>query len=415
MSLTSVNNGNIGTKFTIGKKLGAGGFGSVYACEDEYGNQFAVKCIETEDSGIPHPLELSVMASIRHPYLNSAHKIYVKDDMVYIFMDLAKSDLSKIVRRDKNPNYVPDPVKIRKWICSLVLAIACLHNQRIIHADIKASNILIFGNDDHAKLSDFSLVMKFWKSDTKFNHTIGTSTHRPMENLLQKDWDLSLDIWSLGVTIYEILYGTLIFPYQGDLGRVKKDHITERCINCLIDWAERGPRKQSCDAIPFKHKFHVFNLVPEFWNDPYNLNDLLLKMLSVNPKDRPTINQILTHPYFQGYQRPLCTLIGTPTSKVKRPRLEKILNICTTNGLGSSVVSLSIELYSRTMHIQAKRNSEKEIRLLTCIWLACKITKKRVPNFTFDKYPLKRILEMEKTICNTLEFKLHHASNSHKK
>ncbi len=411
--MSTVSN-SIGNRFTIGKSIGKGGFASVYLCEDESGSQYAVKCIELDEAGIPHPLELSLMASIRHPFLNPAHKIHVKDDMMYIFMDLAKSDLSKIVRKDKNPGYVADPVKVRKWLSSLVLAVSCLHGQKIIHADIKASNILVFGHEDNIRLSDFSLVMKFWKADTKYNHTIGTSTHRPLENLLQRDWDLSLDIWSLGVTIYEILYGTLIFPYQGDFNKkTKKDHINERCINCLIDWAERGPKKQHCNVAPYKHKFHNFNLVPEFYNDPYGLNDLLLKMLSIDPADRPTISQILGHPYFSGYQKPICTLIGTPTAKVKRGRLEKILNICNTAGLGSNVISLAIEMYSRINDLQGKKG-EKDLKIYGCIWLASKITKKRVPSFHTWPVPLKKVLEMERQICGFLEFRLHHASNNKK-
>ena len=288
-----------------------------------------------------------------------------------------------------------------------MMAVACLHNQKIVHADIKASNILLF-NDDNVKLSDFSLIVKLWKPDSKYNHTIGTSTHRPMENLLSRDWDTSLDIWCLEVTLYEILYGELLFPYQGDFGKKKKDHLSERCTNCLIDWAERGPKKQSCNVIPFKYKYHPFNLVPEFHNDPYGLNDILLRMLSIDPKDRPTINQILEHKYFLGYQRPLCTLVGTPTNKVKKTRLNKIITICNSYSLGSSIISLAIELYARTMEIPTKAK-EKDIRLLTCIWIASKIVKKKVPSF---EGPIKKILMMERTICSALEFKLHHASNS---
>src|SRR5581483_10197142 len=133
---------NIGDRFTIQESIGRGGYGSCYKCVDEFGNPFAVKCIKIDKYGIPHPLEFSIMSSIRHPYINSAYKIYVKDDIIYTFMDLAKCDVSKIVRIDKNPTResYPDPPRLRKWLCSIVSALSCLHSQKLVHADIKASN-----------------------------------------------------------------------------------------------------------------------------------------------------------------------------------------------------------------------------------------------------------------------------------
>src|SRR3972149_2780781 len=203
--------------------------------------------------------------------------------------------------------------------------------------------------------------------------------------------------------MYEILYGCLLFPYQGTFGKVKAkngknvdEYLSQRCCNCILDWCERGPRKQSCNVIPFKHRWNPFKLAPNFFTDPYGLNDLLLQMLSVNPKERPTVHTILNHHYFTGYQNPLTTLIGCP--------LEKIQDVCTENTLGSEVFDLSVELYAKSMKIKRK-SGERDYRLYACIWIACKIVKRPFPKFgNFHS----KILDMEKILCDNLNYKLHH-------
>lgn len=415
MSTVGTSNSDvIGTRLKKVRKCGEGGFGAVYECSDEYGNHHAIKVIKMDEKyGIQHPLEFSIMTSIKYPYLNGAKKIQVESNKVYIYMDLAKSDLSKIVRLEKNPEYVADPQKVRKWLLSVVLALSCLHSQRIVHADVKASNVLLF-NDDTVRLADFSLVVKLWKADTKYRHTVGTATHRPLENLLERGWDTSLDIWSLGVTIYEIVYGSLLFPYQGTFSKIKNkngkyvdEYLAQRYCNCLIDWAERGPRKQSCNIPPFKHRWNHFKLSSKFNSDPYGINDILLRMLSINPSERPTITEILNHRYFVGYQNPLCTLLSSSYEKIPSKKVKVIRMICTDNALGSDVFDLSVELYAKTMKIK-KAPKERDFRIFGCIWIASKIVKKPLPRFN-ENYRHK-ILEIEKIICIVLGFKLHHTS-----
>lgn len=403
----------IGDNIKIHERIGRGGFSTVYRCTDNKGSEFAVKRCDIGKFGIPHPQELSMMMSISHPNLNNAYKIYAsqpknsKKKHIYIFMELAKCDLSRLVRHDKrDEKSKPDANSIRKWLCELASAVSCLHKQNIVHADIKCGNLLLFGTSGSIKLSDFTLSIKLWSPDIRYTHKVGTSTHRPIENHMEKEWDTSLDIWSLGCTFYEMIYGHLLFPYQGDISEVPKDHLDDRCINCLMDWGNNGPIKQNYNATTTKYDYNKFNLVPEFYKDPYGINDLLLRMLSLDKSHRPTIDEIMKHRLFVGCPKMNYTLLSTPKDVVPEKKLSKIVNICNNKGLGQNASMIAIDLYSRTCRMS--KNDNDTVRIYACIWISCKLCHKVLP--VFDGVSNSKVISMERSICAFLEYRLHYSN-----
>ena len=223
----------IGSKIHIfeSEKLGEGSYGSVYRCCNENGNCFAVKCIKSNDTGIPNILETSIMKTIFHPNLNTAVHIHTSPSETHIFQKLAKTDLSRYTRKNKkNISFST----LKRWSFEIVQGLACLHRQNIVHADIKASNVLLF-EDKSVKLGDFTLSVlvkdsyssisknqhSFSANNTqprkKFTHKVCTYSHRPPECWFDQGWSYPLDIWSLGCTLFEIAYGKLLFPSQGKI------------------------------------------------------------------------------------------------------------------------------------------------------------------------------------------------------
>src|SRR5579863_7364153 len=133
----------VGKSITITQdRLGKGSYGSVHKCIDSSGKQLAVKCIKCDISGVPSLLECSIMSSIYHPNLAYADIIDIKDENLYIIQSLAVSDLSKATRGKQLSIDL-----IRKWCFQIAQALYCLHHNRIIHGDVKASNILLFEDD----------------------------------------------------------------------------------------------------------------------------------------------------------------------------------------------------------------------------------------------------------------------------
>jgi serine/threonine protein kinase len=387
-----------------------GAYGAVYTCKEnrDTGTTMAIKCIETDTNGIPCLMEASIMSIFSHPYLNRAIRIQTTSKMLYIISDLAISDLSKWTRRDKG-GHMPNPTQLRKWTHSLIQAVACLHRENIIHGDIKGSNVLLF-QDGTIKLSDFTLATMKWLSAPERRHTVFTCTHRPMEVWLNREWDQEADIWALGCTLYEIAYGELLFPYQGNTKDRENSQLREKSITCLLDWAERCPSGKQRATVSRPHiDFIPFQLSALFHHERYRLfNDLILSMLRLDPNERPSAIKLLDHPYFKdGEPIPLVPyeMISTPVAKLPEKdvlALTRQLNRFTNS---AAVIRLALELYARCLGI---RHENDYVKLMTCLWIASKLIHRTA---TTSDVPTSQILSMERLICAHLSFRLHVASD----
>ena len=338
---------DIGYTFTISDKmLGHGSYGEVYLATDESGKQVAVKCCDIDKYGVPNILETSIMASIRHPYLNKALRIQATDSKLYIIQELAQTDLAQYTRREKG-NHKPSISELRYWCFCLVQAVAALHAEDIIHADIKSNNILLYA-DGSIRLTDYTLATKQWNNES-FTHNVCTPTHRPLECLTKRSWNKSLDIWSLACTFYEIAYGELLFNYQGALetdqkvkDKESKLRVRNRSINAIIDWELRGPKTMlggpndplSRASLPVSGPLdqlskasasltlHPIDYIPFTLCSDYGksematFNNLLCSMLIVDPALRPNINKVMTHPFFAEMKPPTYMTVKRPVNKI---------------------------------------------------------------------------------------------------
>jgi serine/threonine protein kinase len=404
---------HLGTNIDITDKLlGHGSYGDIHLAINEHGDKFAVKCCRIDANGIPNILEASIMATMTHPYLNRALRINASDEKLYITQELALSDLAQHTRRDKG-NYKPSFEELRKWCFCLAQAVSALHVEGIIHADIKASNVLLY-EDGSIRLTDYGLATKKWSPTETFNYNVCTCTHRPLECLMRRSWNESLDIWSLGCTFYEIAYGELLFPYQGVLegpNKVKdkesKLRLRNRSINAIIDWSSRGPNPPtSYEVIGMKQvaiDYIPFVLCDDFKKPEMAVfNDLLCSMLIVDPQRRPTIGQILSHPFFDGMKAPIYLVIKRPANKItvnEQARVTQYIHRYTSD---SVVETLALSIYCRCNDLD---HLSEQIRAATCTWIASKIVNGNVPSsMEILRY---KLLPAERDICHNLMFRLH--------
>lgn len=151
----------------------------------------------------------------------------------------------------------------------LVEAIKYMHQRSVVHRDLKIENIL-YDEDLQLKVADFGFST--YKGIQQLESYRGTMTYMAPEIKEGKQYDgRQADIFSAGVILFIVVLG--LFPFR-------EARTEEYFYNLLLS-----------DPIQYFKKVRGDNLSPEF-------KDLIVKMLSYNGKDRPTIEQVESHPWY---------------------------------------------------------------------------------------------------------------------
>ena len=372
---------------TLDKQLGKGGFGTVYLCHNENKEELAVKCIKTKDFGIPSLVEASIMATIRHPNLSYALKIHSTPQKLYIVQELALSDL-KVYRNFNNIDYNTTVL----WTYNIIQGLKCLHDYDIIHGDLKASNILVYP-DHKIKITDYTLsTHKKWKNDFR----PCTPTHRPLEVWLGEKWDESVDIWALGCTIFELIYGVPLFVNQ----------TKDASINALIDWHNYLPRQyKSPDILLIKREaFHYTFSFPVSFYISNPLDNLILSLLVISPRGRPNIDEISNNELFKPYYTSPPSFINNPVTILPPKTESKVRKSISTLLSNNNTIELAYNIYTC---LTGMINGNDKIKLITCAWIANKIVERENISLSVLSVELHEILQMERMICNYLSYRLY--------
>lgn len=189
------------------KQIGEGSSGKVFLAQDANQQYLAVKKIFNNQYGISHLIEPLMMAALKHPRINSAKLIHIKPEKIYIIQDHALGDLASF---SKTSQSIRTDSLVQQWIYQIVDGVRFLHANQIIHADLKASNILLY-QDLSIKITDFSSSIILTDSTLK-SHRTGTINHCAPEILDNKGWLFEIDIWALAVTLYQIIFCQFLFP-----------------------------------------------------------------------------------------------------------------------------------------------------------------------------------------------------------
>lgn len=399
----------IGKSLTITQdRLGKGSYGSVHKCINDVGHEMAAKCIKCDDYGIPSLLECSIMSTMCHPNLSYSDIIDVKSNNLYIIQPLAISDLAKATRGKQH-----SIDQIRTWCFQITQALYCLHYNRIIHGDLKASNILLF-EDNNVKLSDFTLSTYKW-DDSKFNYRIGTTTHNSPEVNDSRSWNESTDIWSLGCTIFEITYGYTLFQNQLTPVEEKRYNAdqnvhskTRKEFNALSRQRQAYAHNYwnavisgiQCDDI--KGKFFFPPMIPDDFGKN-EIDTLIISMLKIDDLKRPTISDVIQHPFFKKCYRINFKIFSTQSYPCTSKEVRLINILCDEYEVNNvNIRRLTTCLYSRTFGI---RDMTEDLRRKACLFIASKIVSRRpIEKFNNERY---QIIQCEYMICKYLSFRLH--------
>ena len=202
-----------GTKlgiFTIIRQIGAGGMSEVYLVKDNLDRLFALKTISTRLSHDPSfrqrfEQEARIMATLSHPNIVQLHSYFEEEGNFCLVMEYIEGGSLKDLTRRIGPIPEKRALKILRQIAE---ALSYAHGKGIIHRDIKPSNILLDANDN-VKVMDFGIArMTEGPGITMTGTQMGTLTYMSPEQIQDSKYvDHKTDIYSLGVSFYEMLTG----------------------------------------------------------------------------------------------------------------------------------------------------------------------------------------------------------------
>ncbi len=205
----------LGGRYEIISKIGSGGMSDVYKAKDGKLNRFvAIKVLKSEFSSEENFVskfrnEAQSAACLTHPNIVSVFDVGEDRGVHYIVMELIEGiTLKKYIERKKK-------LEIRESIevaMQVARGIEAAHNQHIIHRDIKPQNIMI-SRDGKVKVTDFGIA-RASSSQTISSNTMGSVHYISPEQARGGYCDERSDIYSLGITLYEMLTGRV--PFEGD-------------------------------------------------------------------------------------------------------------------------------------------------------------------------------------------------------
>ena len=205
-------------RFTVQSKLGQGSQGVVYLAEDsQLHREVAIKTLNRQHQNSRILQEAQNVSKLQHAHIVQLYEIGMHEDLPYlVYQYFAGVSLKKWLQQGSKVKSL-DAVKI---ICQLLDGLAYAHQQQIVHCDINPANILI--NDAHViQIMDFGISEPVG-SETSTNNIAGTVNYLAPELLSGKDINPSVDIFSAGLILHEMLSDRMVFTAENSMAVMYK-------------------------------------------------------------------------------------------------------------------------------------------------------------------------------------------------
>ncbi len=205
----------IGDRYEILEKIGTGGMSDVYKAKCHKLNRYvAIKVLKQEFSENANfvskfRIEAQAAAGLMHPNIVNVYDVGEENGIYYIVMELVEGiTLKKYIEKKARLSY-KEAVSIAIQVS---MGIQAAHNNHIIHRDIKPQNIII-SKDGKVKVTDFGIA-KAATSNTITSNVMGSVHYTSPEQARGGYSDEKSDIYSLGITMFEMLTGRV--PFNGE-------------------------------------------------------------------------------------------------------------------------------------------------------------------------------------------------------
>jgi serine/threonine-protein kinase len=208
-------------RYQIEKELGKGAMGVVYLGRDPKINRVvAIKTMalsqefdadELKDVKERFFREAETAGRLNHPHIVQMYDAGEEHDLAYIAMEFLKG--KDLVPHTKPDNLLPLP-KVLTIVADIADALSYAHSNSVVHRDIKPANFMYEPETSKVKVTDFGIARITDSSKTKTGMVLGTPSYMSPEQLSGKKIDGRSDLFSLGVTLYQMACGKL--PFEGD-------------------------------------------------------------------------------------------------------------------------------------------------------------------------------------------------------
>lgn len=297
-------------EFQCLNRIEEGTYGVVYRAKDKRTDEIvALKRLKMEKEKEGFPItslrEINTLLKGQHPNIVTVREIVVGSNMdkIFIVMDYVEHDLKSLMDTMKHKKQFFLPGEVKCLLQQLLRAVAHLHDNWILHRDLKTSNLLL-SHKGILKVGDFGLAREYGSPLKNYTPIVVTLWYRAPELLLCcKEYSTPIDVWSVGCIFAEFLSFQPLFPGKSEvdqLNRIFKDLGTP---NEKI-W-------QGYSELPAVQKmtfteYPVSNLRKKFCKYTSELGlSLLQGLLTYDPKQRVSAEVALKSTFFKELPLPI--------------------------------------------------------------------------------------------------------------
>ncbi|XP_058064491.1 cyclin-dependent kinase 11B [Anopheles bellator] len=297
-------------EFLCLNRIEEGTYGVVYRAKDKRTEEIvALKRLKMEKEKEGFPItslrEINTLLKGQHPNIVTVREIVVGSNMdkIFIVMDYVEHDLKSLMETMKHKKQVFLPGEVKCLTQQLLRAVAHLHDNWILHRDLKTSNLLL-SHKGILKVGDFGLAREYGSPLKAYTSIVVTLWYRAPELLLCcKEYSTPIDIWSVGCIFAEFLSMAALFPGKTEidqLNRIFKDLGTPN--EKIWPGYNQLPAVQKMTFT----EYPVSNLRKKFSHLTSELGiGLLQGLLTFDSKQRLTAEVALQHTYFRELPLPI--------------------------------------------------------------------------------------------------------------